>query len=145
MEDLQHENVKRVFQRQTNDCPAVPTCATPTGTEYRSADGSCNNKDNPAWGQAGQAQSRIVDPAYGKNIYIFSESSIINVISGSTCISDDIPPQIEILNRLSHSNALLKTVFLQEGITCKMQYVEPNKTACQLHKTTCKPMKSFVT
>ena len=66
MEDLQHENVKRVFKRQTENCPSAPACDGATVNTYRTPDGSCNNVASPGWGQAGQAQSRIVAAAYGK-------------------------------------------------------------------------------
>ena len=33
--------------------------------KYRTADGNCNNLENPDWGQAGSAQIRLVSSAYG--------------------------------------------------------------------------------
>ena len=67
LEDLQHTDVKRSLQEQTTGCPVLPTCTSPTINRYRTADGSCNNVDNPGWGQAGRPQARLKHAAYGKN------------------------------------------------------------------------------
>ena len=60
----------------------------------------------------------------------------------SESISDDIPPQMKTLNMLiPHPNAQL-TFFFQidsESLVC-CAYT----SSCQLHKTTCQPMKSNI-
>ena len=41
-------------------CPANPTCE-PRRQHYRSEDGSCNNLDNPTWGQSGLPYIRVLE------------------------------------------------------------------------------------
>ena len=36
---------------------------------YRSADGTCNNLDNPSWGAADQTYQRLLDPVYDDGKY----------------------------------------------------------------------------
>ena len=57
----------------------LESCSTDTITcdstaVYRTADGSCNNLDNPTWGQAGIIQERLVPAAYGKTSCLITYS-----------------------------------------------------------------------
>ena len=62
LEELNTRDVVQVWQREfectpmlsTSDCDAIHA-ADP---EYRTPDGSCNNKNNPTWGMAGAVQKR---------------------------------------------------------------------------------------
>ena len=65
MDGLQSNSVRGYFQERA-DCPDRPICTGANVNTYRTADGSCNNVASPGWGQAGQAQVRIVASAYGK-------------------------------------------------------------------------------
>ncbi len=42
-------------------CPKEPTCPP---SKYRSADGSCNNKNHKSWGQAMSTFNRLLNPSY---------------------------------------------------------------------------------
>ncbi|XP_066942094.1 chorion peroxidase-like [Macrobrachium rosenbergii] len=48
-----------------NRCPRNPTC---TNSKYRTADGSCNNQRNTAWGMSGTPLQRILPPTYGDGL-----------------------------------------------------------------------------
>ncbi|XP_045177442.2 peroxidasin homolog pxn-2-like [Mercenaria mercenaria] len=63
-------DVQHIFTRENGE-----TCVTnnaPTYCNftsiYRTADGSCNNKDNPEWGMAGRPHSRVVKNDYDDKI-----------------------------------------------------------------------------
>ena len=50
-----------------SNCNRVVTC---DDTEmYRSADGTCNNLDNPLWGSAGIQHLRLLDNAYDNGMW----------------------------------------------------------------------------
>ena len=44
---------------------------------FRTADGSCNNLNNPTWGMAGALQKRYLPAAYGK------------FMGGNSCVAGD--------------------------------------------------------
>ncbi|XP_037093507.1 peroxidase-like isoform X2 [Pollicipes pollicipes] len=62
---LQQFSVLNTIINQT--CPSPPRCSA--GTPYRSADGSCNNINNAAWGMSRTALQRILAPAYENGIF----------------------------------------------------------------------------
>ena len=62
---LQQFSVLNTIINQT--CAAAPRCNP--GSVYRSADGSCNNLNNPAWGMSRTALQRILAPAYENGIF----------------------------------------------------------------------------
>ncbi|KAG1674084.1 Chorion peroxidase [Nymphon striatum] len=50
----------------TLNCPEIPVCDR--NEKYRTADGSCNNLNNPLWGKSFTAFDRITDPSYSDGI-----------------------------------------------------------------------------
>lgn len=58
LEDISEE-VASVSQM----CPPEPQDCNVT-SPYRTADGSCNNLDNPSWGKAGTCMPRLLEPDY---------------------------------------------------------------------------------
>jgi len=63
-EDLHHASVLAEFSRDDgDDCTTTVTCNSTL--TYRTADGTCNNENNPSWGMAGIQQRRILAAAYG--------------------------------------------------------------------------------
>ncbi len=44
-------------------CPAPPRCLRDSQF-YRTVDGSCNNLENPTWGQAKSGMTRYLNPTY---------------------------------------------------------------------------------
>ncbi|KAK7071018.1 hypothetical protein SK128_013626 [Halocaridina rubra] len=48
-------------------CPRAPACSNPN-SKYRTADGSCNNLNNPSWGMMGTPVQRIVPPKYDDGV-----------------------------------------------------------------------------
>jgi len=50
-------------------CPAMTTCnKNNRNTPFRTMDGSCNNINQPAWGQAGSTYRRILPSSYSDGI-----------------------------------------------------------------------------
>ena len=66
MSDLHHEAVLAEFNRQVGDVCPNPSVTCESESPYRTADGSCNNINSPAWGMAGSQQRRLIQSAYGK-------------------------------------------------------------------------------
>ena len=54
-------------------CPADPFCdETIVDSPFRTADGSCNNLQNPLWGKSRTQSQRVLVPNYADGIiYIF--------------------------------------------------------------------------
>ncbi|XP_043244328.1 peroxidase-like isoform X3 [Amphibalanus amphitrite] len=87
---LQQFSVLNTIINQT--CAAPPRCNP--GSVYRSADGSCNNLNNPAWGMSRTALQRILAPAYENGIFtprvaadggaLPSARDVSNLATGST-------------------------------------------------------------
>ena len=45
-------------------CPANPNCEDAIRSKFRTADGSCNNLQNPLWGRSGTQTQRVIAPNY---------------------------------------------------------------------------------
>ena len=69
-EQLRNRQVVKELRRQVgNNCPPkIVSCDA--GAKYRTANGSCNNLENPTWGMANIAQARVVEAAYGISVFI---------------------------------------------------------------------------
>ena len=50
--------------------PAIAPC---NNEPYRSYDGTCNNLDNPDWGQAMTRYGRLIKPRYADGQYLYSK------------------------------------------------------------------------
>lgn len=55
----------REFSRRISSyCPVRRVICNP-GAPFRTADGTCNNLQNPLWGASITAQARFLTPTYG--------------------------------------------------------------------------------
>ncbi|XP_068203812.1 peroxidase-like [Palaemon carinicauda] len=80
----------------SNTCPEPPRCRKKERF-YRTIDGSCNNLDNPTWGQARTTFQRLLPPQYSDGLFRPRESRTgsalpsARVVSVSTVIDVDSP------------------------------------------------------
>jgi hypothetical protein len=68
LEEVTHKDVLHVFKTTNGGTcnVAKPPEECDPDAKYRSADGSCNNLNNPEWGMAGRSQERLLPNKYGK-------------------------------------------------------------------------------
>ncbi|GFR90502.1 chorion peroxidase [Elysia marginata] len=77
--------------------PEVTTVGTATcGTEvYRSADGSCNNKDEPSWGAKDSTFQRLLQPVYSETNNVYGPV-LTSTVDGSAL------PSPRLISRIIH-------------------------------------------
>ncbi|XP_042882642.1 peroxidase-like [Penaeus japonicus] len=91
---LQQFSVKDTIISST--CPAPPPCGEKE-KYYRTIDGSCNNLDNPSWGQARTTFQRLKPPKYSDGLFRPREGRdgsplpSARVVSISTVVDADRP------------------------------------------------------
>lgn len=64
-------------------CPSErQTCNA--SSRFRTADGSCNNQENPNWGKAGTCMPRLLEPDYanGKTLMTQGLKALVMVTQG---------------------------------------------------------------
>lgn len=78
-------------------CPSEPQACN-ASSPYRTADGSCNNLDNPGWGKAGACMPRILDPDYGNGVNTTRVALSGRPLPNSRMISYTVHPEVIVPN-----------------------------------------------
>jgi len=80
------EALPPVDQTELRKCPRPPVCPGAL-QKYRTADGSCNNAQNPDWGQANSAFIRLLPPEYGDGMQEFRRQKNTSELPGARYLS----------------------------------------------------------
>ncbi|CAG0883745.1 unnamed protein product [Darwinula stevensoni] len=105
MHNLTHEEIfyglpRSSFLAKAIDgvCPEQPDCRG-QNPRYRTADGACNNQQNPDWGMSWTTYKRILPPAYRDGVWVPRASTRGGVlpsarfVSGSLIKDENVPDQ----------------------------------------------------
>jgi len=99
----------------SDKCPSAGPC-DPLN-QYRNADASCNNIDNPLWGASNTAFQRLLLPQYSDGVWKPKVSKAGNPLPSARLISINIIPDVDAPSDMDTHNVMQWGQFVDHDIT----------------------------
>ncbi|XP_037572248.1 peroxidase-like [Dermacentor silvarum] len=125
--DVVLDHVNQRLRRQVNSscstyCPVPEPVTCDQSKPYRESDGSCNNLDNPSWGQAYSCERRLLPAAYKDGVSEPRVARSGEPLPSARLVSYKVHPPINIRDKQLTHMAMAFGQFVDHDIT----FVPPN-------------------